>query len=832
MLVARDYQNNEYPLLAVKRHTADKDGNDQLELTIHQQKNNNLDLQEIDKLWEVDYNNITYKILYIKKQTIGDSFYLTVNAKPVFYWDFEKSIIHENHDGSSTANNAFSILFSGTGYNFVLVDFSPSVELSGFGKGASRLKIFKNLLDRYNYEFTIQGKTVYMRHLIGNDTNFMYKYKLNASNVSSSADASGMFTHIKGFGNFESGEEDYLTNAQLQREYTSPLAEIVGTWEGPPIIDGRITQVETMDTRMVQAVEDSLQISVEGNLHDIRSMGYEVAVPMVGDRVWLIDERIDLEQEIRLHQIETVYDERDNIVSCNVTFGSQSIRERHRSALTSLSENFYNLINGKLKLPVISLEQIGMDMINAIHAASSEIVFGDFGMKAISKTNPNHVFGVNSEGWYISQDGGATPRTIATAEGIYADALFAGTLWLTNEMNIESDDGYLNVTGSSFIMKSKNNPLNAVEINPDTGITIRGFDGREFIVNGIMQGAVVANVQRFASHLLEVNDRNIILSSVEGMEDESLNLTDTDEGVLVNGIVRENLFKRGMEIEGGSVSAVTGSIIPSDNYYTDFIRLKPNTQYRIRNIHNGIVFDSNREFVSFAVSSGAPLLTTNSNEVYIRFTITPENLDNATFTESHDVVTVNPNDYVTSKTIGYPSSTATNIQASSRWYLAYYSSSGSVISSHTGTGNSQITSPSNTSSIRVSYLRNDPPRIGLSSEDGDWQRLYVLHDQFKGRYLDLWYVSRVISTSPSETAYINVRVIPVGGSTPIYTERRQVRKGSEDEGAHFRPRMDLQSFYNSVVDYRNFSYYIEVFVETNNQSDRVTFRLNTAYFND
>src|SRR5699024_10885324 len=104
---------------------------------------------------------------------------------------------------------------------------------------------------------------------------------------------------------------------------------------------------------------------------------------------------------------------------------------------------------------IISLEQIGMDMIKNIHDASSEIVFGDFGMKAISKTNPNHVFGVNSEGWYISQDGGATPRTIATAQGIYADALFAGTLWLTSEMNIESFDGHINITGDGITVSNK-----------------------------------------------------------------------------------------------------------------------------------------------------------------------------------------------------------------------------------------------------------------------------------------------------------------------------------------------------------------------------------------
>ena len=136
-------------------------------------------------------------------------------------------------------------------------------------------------------------------------------------------------------------------------------------------------------------------------------------------------------------------------------------------------------------------------------------------MKATSKTNPNHVFGVNSEGWYISQDGGATPRTIATAQGIYADALFAGTLWLTNEMNIESADGYLNVTGSRFVMRSKKNAKNAVVITPE-GITIHGWDGRELVVDGIMRGQQVANIQRFnLESMVEYNGRDMILTKDE-----------------------------------------------------------------------------------------------------------------------------------------------------------------------------------------------------------------------------------------------------------------------------------------------------------------------------
>lgn len=504
MLVARDYKNNEYPILAKKIVTSELNGNEDLELHIPQQKNNNLDLLSIDKLWEFDYNNIIYKAVNIKRQTRGNSFNLNVRATPLFYWEFSKSIIHENHDGSHTANSAFRTVFEGTGFNFVLVDFSPAVTIEGFGKGANRLELFKRILDRYNYEFIIQGRTVYMHHRIGNDTNFMYKYKLNASNVSSTTDASEYFTHIKGFGNFEEGEEDYFKNAKLKREYTHPLASVVGKWEGSPIVDGRITQTATMDETMAQAVEDSLAVTIEGTLHDVRKI-YDIAVPVKGDRVWLHDERINLEQEIRLHKIVTTYDEKDNIIACDVTFGSQSIGERHKANINSLSKNFRDLLTGKLKLPIISLEQIGMDMINAIHAASSEIVFGDFGMQAISKTNPNHVFGVNSEGWYISQDGGRTPKTIATAQGIYADALFAGTLWLTNEMNIESADGYLNVTGSRFVMRSKTNSKNAVEITPD-GITIHGFDGRELIVDGIMRGQQVANIQQFN------NDDNIVFN--------------------------------------------------------------------------------------------------------------------------------------------------------------------------------------------------------------------------------------------------------------------------------------------------------------------------------
>ena len=454
MLTIRDHKNNEYPLLAVKTVTEDLNSNPVLELKIPKQ--NNLDLKLIDKLWEINYQTVDYKIMYVKQVTKGDSFYLDVRAIPLFYWDFDKQIVHENKDGHYTGTNAFTDLFNGTGYQYVLVDFVEAIQIEGYGKGETRLEMFKRLIERFVLEFYIVGKTVYLKKLIGNDTNFMYKYKLNASNVSKSIDASNYFTHIKGFGNFEEGSENYLSEAKLKREYTSPLASVLGKYEGKPVVDGRIKDTKTMDANLKRAVEESLEISIEGNLHDVRSI-YAEAVPTIGDRVFLIDERINLEQEIRIQSLKQTFDVSDKLVNCEVTFGSQNIRDRYKSNLNSAAKDFTALMKGDIKLPTWSLDEIARGMITKIHASENELKYGSFGIQAIDKNNPNNVFGLNSQGWYISTDGGRTARTVATAEGIVADAITTGSLRSVTIEGVEIYGSYIEggtINGATITSKT------------------------------------------------------------------------------------------------------------------------------------------------------------------------------------------------------------------------------------------------------------------------------------------------------------------------------------------------------------------------------------------
>src|SRR5699024_6091688 len=211
-----------------------------------------------------------------------------------------------------------------------------------------------------------------------------------------------------------------------------------------------------MESNLKRAVAESLAICIEGNLHDVRSI-YAEAVPTIGDRVFLIDERIGLEQEIRIHTLKRTYDVHDKLIDCEVTVGSESIRSRFKSNLSSAAKGFTALMKGEIKLPTWSLDEIARGMITKIHASENELRYGDFGIQAIDKNNPNNVFGLNSQGWYISTDGGRTARTIATAEGIVADAITTGTLRAITVDGVEIYGSYIEggtINGATITSKT------------------------------------------------------------------------------------------------------------------------------------------------------------------------------------------------------------------------------------------------------------------------------------------------------------------------------------------------------------------------------------------
>lgn len=457
-------QGNEHAITAVKTMHSEVNGDEDIKLKIYKQRNSKLDLKSISEMWTVTQDNIEYKITYIKQITNGNGFHLDVRGIPLFYDKFRTSIIHYLYNGSLTAVDYFTRVFDGTGYTFVLVNPSYAEQWQGFGKGQTRMELFKKGLDRYGYEFYTQGKTIYLEHQIGNDTNFEYRYKLNASNVTRATDATAMVTHIKGFGGLDEGEEDYLNNATLIREATSPLADIVGIREGSPVVDGRITQADTMDERLQRAIDESLLISVEASLHDVRQMGYETAVPLKGDRTFLVDERIGLNAEIRVQSVTTTKDERDRIVKCDVVFGNESIGKRYKANLSTVSQNMKDLLGGRIQLPMEILAPAAKEMLDKIKSVDTELLLEN-GIFAIDPNNPNNIVGLNSAGLFISTDGGATAKTVLTSDGIVANSITSGQI-LTHLVRVVGTEGLFSIDGDVATWIDASNTNRYVKIEP------------------------------------------------------------------------------------------------------------------------------------------------------------------------------------------------------------------------------------------------------------------------------------------------------------------------------------------------------------------------------
>ena len=483
-------QGNEHAITAVKTMHSEVNGDEDIKLKIYKQRNSKLDLKSISEMWTVTQDDIEYKITYIKQITNGNGFHLDVRGIPLFYDKFRSSIIHYLYNGSLTAVDYFTRVFDGTGYNFVLVNPSYAEQWEGFGKGQTRMELFKKGLDRYGYEFYIQGKTIYLKHQIGNDTNFEYRYKLNASNVSKAVDASALITHIKGFGNFEEGEEDYLNNAKLKREATSPLADIVGIREPQVVVDGRITRADTMDARLQKEIDESLYITVEATLHDVRQMGYETAVPLKGDRSFLVDERLGFDAEIRVQSVTTTKDERNRITQCDVVFGSANAGKRFKANLSTVAKNMTDLLAGKIQLPFDVLESMSKDLLLKIQSVDSELKL-DNGIFAIDKANPNNILGLNSAGIYISTDGGKTAPTVISADGIVANAITSGEV-LTHLVRVVGTKGLFSIDGDVAKWTDASNLSRYTEITPTRTyhkqghVLIETKTGRRSIIDGML----------------------------------------------------------------------------------------------------------------------------------------------------------------------------------------------------------------------------------------------------------------------------------------------------------------------------------------------------------
>lgn len=456
----RDLDGNEYFLQGVIKHDQEINGDERIDIDIEYTDMNSEFLKKQDdlKMWIILFEGKEYRVISSKQTGFGDKYQISVTAILYMLDWLNTSRIYKRIDESLTVTEAFNIVFDDTPFTYSTVESAPSNRFEGIGEGETRLEIFKTFIERYGYEFLIVGNTVYLHNQIGNDANFEYRYKVNAQDISKEVDASEMWTHAKGYGNYSDDDEntDVIDKAKLKREYTSPLEKVIGMRrEAPPIRDGRITNQSTMDANLKKTVDESMQISFTADIYDMSQQGYDYQHAVLGDRVFLVDERIGLDTEIRVVKISRDISDTGQIINLEITFGTGNMADQYGSNLSTAAKDIADLIQGRKSLPFQALDIISKSMVTKIQNTTSEIIYDTNGQHFMDKRNNNNIMTMNSSGLLLSTDGGRTAKTAITAEGIVADTITTGTLNANlvsirggdNTDFIEMTNQYIYVTG-------------------------------------------------------------------------------------------------------------------------------------------------------------------------------------------------------------------------------------------------------------------------------------------------------------------------------------------------------------------------------------------------
>ena len=435
-LILKDLDGNAYPVETVTNHTVRMNSDGMLTFNVIENDQTSHFINDISKLWRVE--NVTgqaesqaYVVVIAKRRATKHKQYIEVTAKEEQFDYLETHRVYENITGSRTGVDFLNLIFDDTPYSYVLLEGVYAKEWENAGDGQSRFEMFLNWLERYGFEFQYEptSKTFKLGARISRRPAYYISKKLNANDISFEEDATSFYTYARGF--FDYDGADNIHAANHVREYpkgkSSPMIELFGVREAPPVTDGRVTDKELMDEMLEKQVEQSLKMSIE---LDFVTLGhnYPFAQPEIGDEIPVIDDTINFNRLLRIQEIKTTRDAHHKVTKQTIVVGDPKRETRYKQAQSGAISNMNDLLTGRAKIKESVLPAAIKESTQMLMDTASELSFSEQGIMAVDKDNPNYVTLLNSSGLGVSKDGGQTFHNAITRGQINADLITAGSI--------------------------------------------------------------------------------------------------------------------------------------------------------------------------------------------------------------------------------------------------------------------------------------------------------------------------------------------------------------------------------------------------------------------
>lgn len=468
-----------YPVEAEVSLTEEKNGTVFIEFELLPTNNNRKFIRDVDENWIVSgIQDIKYGHFVISsfdKQGEGDYPRIKIRAVASFIHELQTTTFDGYFTGSRTAVEFFRLLSDQSGLNFSVRDFKEAFGWEKFGEGVHNIREFNRALNNYGYVYEpISENEIALKDRIGRDVNYMIKNAFNADGVKLTVDRSEVYTYIEGYADFDEEEGNFYEQAQLYSEYKGKDYEKLGEKKAETYVNQKINQIETLDRYLKDIVDNSVKFNLSTNFYILKD--YPFAVPMLGDRIDVQDESIDLNQTAELIKIVTKYaSDAKTVIGYELEFGSLNLGQRTRASIQSVSRQLQDFINGRGgTLAQSALDDSTRAMISDFKDAQTELVIGDYrdgikGIFLVERDDSNRAVGLTSRGIVLTTSGfaGGIENNLAiTPDALNASFIRSGTLYLEEFLGIQGKNGWLSITGDHMQFVDSNDSNKRIEARP------------------------------------------------------------------------------------------------------------------------------------------------------------------------------------------------------------------------------------------------------------------------------------------------------------------------------------------------------------------------------
>ncbi|WP_170140744.1 phage tail protein [Oceanobacillus arenosus] len=515
-LIIKDrLSKDEEPLYAVKNFVVKNGVNkyDPITFVLPKTKENEYAYPIVDNENFILWDNHEYRIKEMYETIKGETpIKFITNARHRFY-----DLLDTNRDttlttGAKTINQLLSFIFTGTRWNFSVIDSFGTLEFENFGND-NCLSLFNKVIERFEAEFVIIGKEVRITKPQGSYVDMQFRYNHNIKTFKRNIDTSNLSTRIKGTGKLNEDGTPIVSDI-----YISPNAHLYTDDDGnieykdaPPYSNETIIHKDTLRKHLQTAIQDVPDVYFELEFTVLQDAGYTKPIPERGDVIPTILEQINVDVDLRIMEIEQYPFNKNRSPKVTLANYKKTYTNQLIDYQKSLLDKIWDENSGKLRYNVY--DEAVQRATEALNNSLTELEYPPgMGIIARDPENENRFVAFRSSGIGITSDGGLTFDEAITHLGVTTSLLTAGQIY-TNNIQIIGNNDLFYWDGNYLIAIDANDPNKYVKLNSDGlyiakgAITIEGKDGRKFMLDGLanLNYSVFRHSPDFKNQFVEID---------------------------------------------------------------------------------------------------------------------------------------------------------------------------------------------------------------------------------------------------------------------------------------------------------------------------------------